>query len=372
MAAVKLNTTLIIVIAASGLIGCVIILFSIFRCFRRPKSAPLPPIQPLAHHREKEFDHPPHLHIHRSSVGLAELGRYGSDASLLKPSFQTDEPNGTPSSSHYLLSIPPSPSANAIYQSGLLSVDSQSNEPASNTQQYVSTTRLARSASRARQPRSCRNSIASTYSTPAQASTRSLSTIRGAPHSTLSNVQIVLPTPLAPQLRNHMVTNLPAARSYEDLVERGSIVDGWTTAPGRSTSRRSNSYSLGQRISSISGHRYHRSLDTMDQPRRSESQAQFRGRSPSTPSNRPQTLDHGDTAPSSRSMNDQTQPPRAVLRKPRDEQGNSINRPLRYFPLNLLNPQPNSHPLEEETGPPAVQEPTHVLGLGRDHVPATR
>ena len=115
MAAVKLNTTLIIVIAASGLIGCVIILFLIFRCCRRPKSAPLPPIQPLAHHREKEFDHPPHLHIHRSSVGLTELGLHGSDASLLKPGFQTDEPNGTPSSSHYSLSIPPSPPANAIY-----------------------------------------------------------------------------------------------------------------------------------------------------------------------------------------------------------------------------------------------------------------
>lgn len=338
MAAVKLSKVLIIVIAVSGFVGCLVILFLVSRCRRRPKSAPLPPIQPLAHHREKELNHLPHPRIPRTSVGLTKVGHYGSDTSLLKPpSFQTDESQGTPSSSHHSSSVHPSSSTNLTYQSSPLSVESQSDEPPSITQQYVSTTRPARSTSRTRpkQPRSRINSTASTHSNSAQTSTRSPNNIRGAPHSTLSNVQIVLPTPLAPQLQNHMVTTPSAIRNYDDPAERGGIADGWTPTPSRTTSSRRSNFnqdlltqdaSRGRKTNSGSGHRHHRSLD---QPRGLESQTQFRGRSSSTRSIQPQPLRHGDTALSPGPLDNRTRPPRAVLQKPRESQGNPMAGSLR-------------------------------------------
>lgn len=331
MAAVKLSKILIIVIAVSGLVGCIVILFLVFRCCRRPKSTPLPPIQPLAHHREKELNHLPHPRVPHISVGLTQPGRYGSDTSLLKPSrepsFQTDESLGVPSSSHHSLLVPPSPSTNATHHSSPLSAESQSDGPSSITHQYLPTTRPARSTSRtrSRQPRSRMNSTVSTHSNTAQTSTRSPNAIRGAPHSTLSNVQIVLPTPLAPQLQNHMVTTPSVVGNHEDPVERGGIADGWTPTPSRTTSRRSNANltqdaSRGRKTSSGSGHRHHHSLDTIDQPRGPESSMQFRGRSSSSRSIQPQP--RGDIALSPRSPDNRTRPPRAILRKPRDGQGN--------------------------------------------------
>lgn len=59
MAAVKLSEILIIAIAASDFPGCNTILFFIFGYYRRLKSSPLPPIQPLVHHRENEIYLPP-------------------------------------------------------------------------------------------------------------------------------------------------------------------------------------------------------------------------------------------------------------------------------------------------------------------------
>ena len=334
MAAVKLSKILVIVIAASGSVGCAIILFFVFRRFRRPKSTPLPPIQPLAHHREKELIHP-QPRIPRNNVGLTQLGRYGSDTSLLKPGFQTDESLGTPSSSHHSSLTPPSPSINVASP---LSTESHSDESPSISQQRVPATRPSRSTSRtrSRQPRSRINSSVSTHSNSAHTSTRSPNTIRGAPHSTLSNVQIVLPTPLAPQLQNHMVTTSSAVGNYEDSA---GIADGWTPTPSRTTSRRSKpdqdllkqNASRGRRTSSSVGHQYRRSLDTTDQLRGSEQQAQFRGRSSSSRSIQPKLLGHGpgDVALSSGSPGDRTRPPRVTLQRPRDGQGNPMNRSLR-------------------------------------------
>jgi hypothetical protein len=340
MAAVKLSKTLIIVVAVSGLVGCIAILFLILRCRRRPKSPPLPPIQPLAHHREKESNHLPHLRTPRNSVGLPQPGRYGSDISLLKPSVQTDESHGAPSSSHHSSTsfVPPSPSTNFTCQSNPLLAESQSDESPS-IQQHVPTTRPARSTSRtrSRQPRSRINSSVSTHSNSAHTSTRSPNTIRGAPHSTLSNVQIVLPTPLAPQLQNHMVTTRSAVGSYEDLVDRGGISDGWTPTPSRTTSRRSianqdlsmQDASRGRKPNLSSRHRHHRSLDTTDQPRGPEPQTQFRGRCSSSRSIQPQPPSYGDTAIFPGTVDNRTRPPRSILQRPRDGQGNPATRLLR-------------------------------------------
>ena len=329
MAAVKLSKTLIIIIAVSGLVGSIVVLFLILRCCRRPKSTPLPPIQSLAHHREKELNYLPHPRIPRNSGGLSQLGPYGSDTSLLKPSrkpsFQTDESHGTPSSSHHSFLVPPSPPINVTYYPSPLSVEPHSDEPASIAQQYVPTTRLAHSASRARlKPSQSRTtSVASTHSTPTHVSTRSLSAVRGAPHSTLGNVQIVLPTPLAPQLQNHMVAHPSATGSYEEFVDRGAVADRWTAAPGRTTSWRPNSDAPHRRKTNPnSGHRYNRSLDTIDRPSQSGSQVQSRGRAYSLHSTQPQPLGREDTTSYPRSPDNQTQPPRVISQRPRDGQGN--------------------------------------------------
>ena len=173
----------------------------------------------------------PHPRIPRNSGGLSQLGPYGSDTSLLKPSrkpsFQTDESHGTPSSSHHSFSVPPSPPTNVTYYPSPLSNEPCSDEPASIAQQYVPTTHLVHSASRARlRPlRSHTTSVTSTHSTPTHVSTRSLSAVRGAPHSTLGNGQIVSPTPLAPQLQNYMVMHPSATGSYEELVDQRAVAE---------------------------------------------------------------------------------------------------------------------------------------------------
>ncbi|KAF9643427.1 hypothetical protein BDM02DRAFT_3123480 [Thelephora ganbajun] len=373
MAAVKLSTTLIVVVAVSGLVGCVIVLFLIYKCCRRSKPAPLPPIQPLAHYREKESNYLPHPHMPRNSVRLSQFGSYGSDASLLKPSrkpsFQTDESHGTPSSSHNSFSVPPSPQTNATHHSSPLSVGSRSEEQASITQRYVPTTRQARSVSRARlrRPPSRINSIVSTQSTFTHISTRSVNAIRGVPHSTPSNFQIVLPTPLAPQLQNHLVLNPSTVESYEELVERRGIADGWTTTPGRITSRRSQSdQDLSTRgapcereTGSGYGHRHHRSLDTIDQPGRSESQTQFRGRTSSRRSIQPQPPNHGDTAPSPQFLDNQTKPLSAASHEPSDGQAGTPPSQSPGHTPNLPLPQFVSHSLRRYTPSSSADTPTY-------------
>jgi len=378
MAAVKLSTTLIIVIAVSGSLGCAIVLFLTFKCCRRSKSVPLPPIQPLAHRREKDINCLPRPYIPRDELG--QLGRYGSDTSLLKPSrkrsFQTDESHGTPSSSQHSFPVGPSPPTNVTHQPSPLSVESFSDEQTSVTHQYTPTTQQVRSSSRVRprQSRSRTNSAGSTHISLTHVSTRSGNTIHGAPHSNRSNVQIVLPTPLAPQLLDHMVTNPSMVGNYEELAERGGIADGWTPAPGRITSQRSNtgqdlSKRDGRKTSSSSGHRLRRSLDTMDRPGRSESQTQFRGRTSSHRRIQPQPLSHGDTTASPWTLDNKTQPRRVTLQKPRDRQGNSTTRSLHQSLLNYLNSQPGNWLLNKGIDLPAIQKLTRVLSLCRCRVP---
>jgi hypothetical protein len=306
MAAVKLTTTLIVVIAVCGLVGCILILFLIFRYCRRPESAPLPPIQPLAHHREKDSNYLPHPLTFRNSLGPNQLGAYESDASLLrasaKPSFQTGGSDGTPSSSSHSFSTP-SPQTNVTFQPSTRSTDE---EQTLNTQQYVSTNRQARSVSRgARRPRSRVISVASTNTVFTQVSPRPTSIIRGAPHSALSNVQIVLPAPLAPQLQNNFVTNPLTVETYSNPDLDPSTQD----------------FSFGQRTRSSwssSWHQSHRSLDTRDQQNPSDSQLLSRGRNTSE---RSIQLTNGDTTPPVPSLDDRDQPPKATPQDPRDGQG---------------------------------------------------
>ena len=128
----------------------------------------------------------PYPHTFRSGLGPNLHETYESDTSLLKPSrdpsFRTsDKSNGSPFSLHALSQplLLPKPTSHPLQSSTI---------------------------GWAKKPRSRVISTASMQSTFTHASTRPVSVIRGAPHSALSNIQIVLPAPLAPQLQNYVVT----------------------------------------------------------------------------------------------------------------------------------------------------------------------
>ena len=314
MAALKLTTTLIIVIAVSGLVGSLLILFLFFRCCRRPKSNPLPPIQPLAHHREKETNYLPRPQTFRNSLVPNPQGDCDSDGSLLwqsrKPSFQTTNSDGTPSSSNHSF---PTPQTNLSPQSRPRSAgDAQT----TTAQPYVSTTRQARSVSRGTRPRSRVVSTISTNTVFTQTSPRPTSMIRGRTHSSLHNFQIVLPAPLAPQLQNHMVA--------ASLVE---------THPNSDPDPSTQAVSHGRRARSSSWHRSHRSLDTKDQSNPSESYAPSRGRNSSERSI--QSLNKGDTTPPVPSLDGRHRPPQVMSQDLRDGQGTFqwSDRPLSFTKL---------------------------------------
>ncbi|KAF9648539.1 hypothetical protein BDM02DRAFT_2243567 [Thelephora ganbajun] len=115
------------------------------------------------------------------------------------------------------------------------------------------------------------------------------------------------------------------------MLERGGPVsDRWTTAPGRATSWHSSSssdqnLSMGdgspmRQISLSSGHQDHRSFDTVDQLRRSESQMRSRGRSSSRRSIQVQPPDLVDPTPSPESLENRTRSPGATSQESRDGQ----------------------------------------------------
>ena len=137
-------------------------------------------------------------------MGPNLLGSHESDACLFKPSGDpssqtSDESVGSPLSTTPSFSAPPSPKTHLTSQSSPATAEEKQ---ASVTLQYVPTARQARSASRAgsRRPRSRVISTASAQTTFINLSARRVSATRGAPHPALSNVHIVLPLPLAPQL----------------------------------------------------------------------------------------------------------------------------------------------------------------------------
>lgn len=223
MAAVELSKTLIIVIAVSGPVGCILLFFLIFKCLRRSRSSPLPPIQPLARQREFKYISSP---FSRKSITSDQAGFYGSEKSSkpsLLPSYQTDDSCGAPSSSCQSLPTPPLPT-NAVYWPGSQSAESGSDEQPPSFGE-----------TRPRQ-RSRTNSIPLTSSTSTHVSTRSSG--HGAPHSRYNQVQVVLPTPLAPRLRHHMVADSSTIENKRGLV---GVSDRWIRAPNRSTSWRAKS-----------------------------------------------------------------------------------------------------------------------------------
>jgi hypothetical protein len=343
---IELHKPLIIVIAVLGLAGSSVVLALLFKRFIHPKSSPLPPKQPLAHHRERESKYLPHPYFPRKCMRFDQVDRYGSYTSSPEPSrmpsFRTVDSSITLSPNYHSFRIPTLP---RNYRSGELSVESNSDDHIT-TQHYMSTTRLARSASpyRSRSELSHESSVTSTRSV----STRSINTIRGAPHSPYSNIEIVLPEPMAPQLRGHMIADPSAIQS--------DTADRWMASPIRTTSwhPRPDRYlsmvdaSPRREATLGSGQQDYRLSDNMDQLRRPGSRTQPKMRTSSRCPIQRRSLEFGDPVSSSRSPDNQIQPFRVNFRDPRDGQGTLMSAPSKSILTELAQFAAVRQPIEQQ------------------------
>ncbi|KAI5123588.1 hypothetical protein M0805_003406 [Coniferiporia weirii] len=118
--------------------------------------------------------------------------------------------------------------------------DPSASQPAS---PYVapSTTRKlspsSRSASRRSSVAASVSSLHTSMTSRSMRSTRSLSTIRGAPHRPHSRVEIVLPTPLAPRSQLYMSDNVSEMGGVAGSSSRQSTCDLWIRVGRESTSQ---------------------------------------------------------------------------------------------------------------------------------------
>lgn len=269
-----LSQQTLIIIAACSSVGGVILLFVLFSLFRRigkSKSVPLPPIQPLAHHREQQlaktdsrpttwYD-PSYLSAPRhpfpprgSKVSLLEADITNSSIPSRHASLNVSETtsedislSANPLESHTHPSLPqPHPSFHSLgtSSSSLGSSDtdapaspspSPSITPGSVTESWLSLDsastqpffpRQSRSYSASRSQRRARPlSVGSTASSALSRTSRS--TVRGVPHGPHSNIQIILPAPLAEGMPYQ---NGRSLSHYSPSQSRLSVVDQWASA----------------------------------------------------------------------------------------------------------------------------------------------
>lgn len=226
--------TLIIIIVCSALTAIIlaILLYRFVRnCFATPKNlAPLPPVQPLAHHRGRQAAT---LVANRTSIWylptvqqpyISTVSRTSQIPLLpgdnaLPPSRLVGQKFGDSEG----LFIPPPLDPNppfSLQSQSLVSVNSLDGSGAH-----------VHARSRPQPKTSSRTGICprptSTISIASTHTTRN--TIRGTPHGPHSQVQIVLPTPLAPDLAplvNDEAQSRPASR-YEYESDYLSVVDKW-------------------------------------------------------------------------------------------------------------------------------------------------
>jgi len=225
------NDQIIIVVVVSlvGTLVLVAILYRLARYIRGgSRAVPLPPIQPLAHHRERQLSrlsriHRPSTYFDSEFLPVPTLGRnmsnssfHGSKTSLVSESSPDDDLRKP----H--LQLKSSSSSSFDFDQPL---DTPSTSLSSGTKpRHNSISSSARAGST--RPRTL-----SVYSTSSVAMSRrqSTSTLKGTPHSRpRSQVQIVLPAPLAPGM----------LENSQSFYGEFSMLDSWAPAPSRSLSVR--------------------------------------------------------------------------------------------------------------------------------------
>lgn len=248
-----LSSTTIIIIAVCCSVGGIVLGFAMWRLFRayRSTSAPLPPVQPLARHREQyaQDSDKSLLSVWNAERRGSRMHVFPSDQVSDDPSFssrhasfQTDDSDPTltlpleypnpafksslggrdssPLGSNYTsdeFSSPPPTPPSAASTHSLPHSQSVPSDMGAATGRPIGT-RPARPSSRTR----------SSYASYSSTSANSRNTIRGSPHGPHSSIQIVLPSPLSPQL--HPYSNSTSrAESREDFSSHNSVVDRWVS-----------------------------------------------------------------------------------------------------------------------------------------------
>lgn len=222
------HTTLIIIIAISASVGGILLTVLIWRILSRlsrPKSAPLPPRQSLVHQRE--------LHL----AAFTEFKDGSVPQILANGSYIHEEDETTLDSSYGVQLRPPSPQ---FFPSHTPPSGSSSSLPSSNDHSTPSSGaatppgQFSSPSQSSRRPLKRSGSLArprplSTFSVNSRQS------IRAAPHAPHSNVQIVLPAPLAPSLYEETASDSPLLQrrlmrnnpySARDSWRR-SLADSW-------------------------------------------------------------------------------------------------------------------------------------------------
>jgi hypothetical protein len=233
--------TLIIIIVASAVGALVLLaLFARFVSRQSVVSNPLPPVQPLAHHREQQLtklDLLPRSQTWYSQNTLAapppfaSITPRGSRTSLLPkspPTPYTDDSISAPSSpSGYSHSLAiPAPLFHPTRPASSASLITSSDHSSSLAQTLDSELQPPSAFPSPPDRRGARPlSMSSSHSTVYSKHSRH-NTIRGTPHGPHSQVQIVLPTPLAPELSS---SNLRGLTRTPDLARRRSVVDLWVS-----------------------------------------------------------------------------------------------------------------------------------------------
>ncbi|EJF66525.1 hypothetical protein DICSQDRAFT_130782 [Dichomitus squalens LYAD-421 SS1] len=293
----KISTSTIIIIAvvAASVVALAFALFAwrfFARQFRR-STIPLPPPQDLAHHREQQLssfaDRAPRpttwldpLPYHQKPRAYSHfLSASGSSASLIRSSpdisvsrgptressWAVDSLEGspfpTPSTTEDLL--PPNPAFLPVSNNphaSMASVVSSSSDgisdvnavlvptsPSDVSHSVESSASVMVTPARSRPPRASRSrqrptSVVSSSGTMHSVQTShstSGNTLRGPAHSIHSNIQIVLPTPLAPQLYAPPEGVERSYSFYSAAGDRRSMADPWVVVGSRQSSRPSSS-----------------------------------------------------------------------------------------------------------------------------------
>ena len=245
-----LRHSTIIIIAVSASVGSLLlaILFwrILLRSSERSRSAPLPPRQALVHERERQLVA---FTVHNN----ASVPKILTDDDSNAASYEADERTEAalpsfvdklhpPTPPFFTPSIPTSESSTSVPSSYDRSSPSPDGaRPRTANSPSMSTLSAKRSADR---PGSSRrpHSMVSIGTTQTIMSVRSRTSIRCAPHAPHSNVQIVLPAPLAPTLYERPASAEPrlgrpsGVRSTYNDSWRSSLVDTWVSASQSGTS----------------------------------------------------------------------------------------------------------------------------------------
>ncbi|KAI0768481.1 hypothetical protein BD413DRAFT_562344 [Trametes elegans] len=260
----KLSQSTIIIIAV--VCGCVVLLvFVLFlwrniarRC-RRSRKVPLPPVQDLAHHREQQLAafaarpatwaaEPPMFHPHPRPYSSNVLSATASNASLIRSSpdltsngcgptregswggedapstesspYPTPLPTDdlrAPNPSYFSVGVNPHNSMASVVSDSSDALVTSSSELAPSVESSASLLPHARPRpGRVSRSRSRPLSVVSSAGTMHSVQSHSMNTLRGPAHSIHSNIQIVLPAPLAPEL-------YPATRPSDDRISLAGV-----------------------------------------------------------------------------------------------------------------------------------------------------